>query len=483
LAFGRSLWTLRLAPLVGSLLLALPAPAQSVRENEPETPDAATLDARRHFKAGTKLYRDGNYGGALAEFEEAYRLKPGPGSLQNVALSQKGLFRYFEAAESLELLLTRHGAELSDGEQRAVADALSELRGLVVTVRVRVLPAGARVVMDGRVLSEQELAAPLVLNVGEHTFSADAAGYAPEKRVLRLAGGQRDVPVELTLRCTSGFVHVTSNDPTANIAIDGLPKARRVFTGPVEPGTEHLLQVYREGVETYEQTFEVGLCETLRLHAELEGLDAAPAAAPVDPRLPLPEAPQRRTQKGWFGFVTLDLLGVTRKPLALDYSSARGGRVGALGVRAGYRLPGPLAFALRGDVSSLRVEGARDAGDQVRDFSLSSIHLGPELKLMTGGDNLRFVATVGAGLVQHRLALSPEESHGLDPYFALELAFGFNYRHVLGELSLVTQLDGISSLQGGLSEDINQHLTKSLGATLPMIGIGLRAGFSQWRGR
>src|SRR5262249_1577746 len=159
-----------------------------------------TLDARKHFKAGIKLYRDGNYGGALAEFEEAYRLKPGAGSLQNIALSQKGLFRYAEAAATLEQLLQRHAAELSEGDRKAVDDALSELRGLVASVRLRVLPESARVLLDGRQLTPAEWAAPLVLNVGEHTFSADAPGYAPERRTLRIAGGASEVPVSIELR-------------------------------------------------------------------------------------------------------------------------------------------------------------------------------------------------------------------------------------------------------------------------------------------
>src|SRR6185503_2353849 len=109
---------------------ATPAFAQdtAVPETKPAAPDTATLDARRHFKSGTKLYRDGNYGGALAEFEEAYRLKPGAGSLQNIALSQKGLFRYSEAASTLEQMLKEHATELSDGERQAVDEALSELK-------------------------------------------------------------------------------------------------------------------------------------------------------------------------------------------------------------------------------------------------------------------------------------------------------------------------------------------------------------------
>jgi hypothetical protein len=457
----------------------------------PDVPDSSTIEARRHFKSGTKLYRDGNYGGALAEFEEAYRLKPGAGSLQNVALSQKGLFRYSEAATTLEQLLAKHSSELSDGERRAVSDALTELKGLIASIKLRVQPEAARVLLDGRPLSRSDWAAPIVLNVGEHTLTADAPGYTSERRLLRVAGGQRDVPVVVDLRCVAGFVDVTSNDPTANIAIDGLPKARRAYKGPVEPDTDHLLQVYREGVEPFEQTFRVGVCKTLGIQARLEGLETAPPAEPVDPSGAIPSAPTKRAQKGFYGLLSLDLLGLSKQPLALDVSKAQsGGGLGALGLRTGYRIGNPVALDLRLDVGALEVVGAYDENnvERRRDYSLRSIHFGPNLKLMTTGERLRFVTTVGAGVVHHRLAVAAAgtaeaaEVRGLDPYFALELSLGFNYRQFLGELGLVALIDGSTALQKGFrGDEENANLTRDLGTTLPMVGIGLRGGFSQWR--
>ena len=64
-----------------------------------------------------------------------------------------------------------------------------------------------------------------------------------------------------------------------------------------------------------------------------------------------------------------------------------------------------------------------------RDYSLTSIHFGPDLKLMTTGERLRFVTTIGAGIVHHRLSVSQgrhsaDEVRGVDPYFSLELGAG-----------------------------------------------------------
>ncbi len=462
-----------------------PAPG-AARQAETEV-DAATRDARRHFKAGSKLYRDGNYGGALAEFEEAYRLKPGPGSLQNLALCQKALFRYAEAAGSLAQLLEKHEKELSEGERRAVDDALSELRALVASVRLRVRPEHARVLLDGRTLTPADWAEPIVLNVGEHALSAEAPGFATERRLIRVAGGQRELPQLVDLRCVAGFVDVTSSDPSANISIDGVPKARRAYRGPVEPDTDHLLQVYREGVEPFERTFQVGLCKTLAIRAQLEASEAAPPTDPAGPKAASNAAAQAPV--GFFGQLSLDVLGLSRQPLSLDLSKARGGALAALGIRAGYRLSSPVALDWMLDVGALEVVGAVDPTNTTltRDYSLRSIHFGPNLNLMTTGDKLRFVTTIGAGMVHHRLAVQGNqgfraaEAGGLDPYFRLELQLGFSFKHFLGAIGLVALIDGSTALQRGFTDSQSDGLTRDLGTTLPMVGLGLRGGFSQWR--
>lgn len=482
-----------MTPFVVTLALCgpcrmLPARAADANTQEPGPPDQRTLDARRHFKAGIKLYRDGNYAGALAEFEEAYRLKPGPGSLQNVALSQKALFRYAEAVSTLEQLLKRHGGELTEPERKAVDEALGELRSLVGTIKLSVAPASARVLLDGRVLSQADLDRPIAVNVGEHALSVDAPGYVPERRLLRVPGGAQALPVSVQLRCVAGFVEITTDDASANIAIDGLPKARGQYRGAVEPNKQHLLQVYRDGVEPFERMFRVGLCETTQLHAKLSG---KPAARVERDTGATSESGSVAQAKGLYVLFSLDLLALSRQPLSLDVKSASGGVFGSIGGRFGYRLADAVAFGLLLDAGALEVKGAIDRDgtvEQKRDYSLRSLHLGPELKLMTTGDRLRFVANVGTGVVHHTLTISAAESdvsaaevRALDPFFALELNLGFNFRHFMGEIGLVTLIDGSSALKSGFTDQKDEQLTRDLGTTIPMVGLGLRGGYSEWQ--
>src|SRR6185369_5197796 len=167
------------APLLAFLLGAAPRAAHAADPDPAGSASSAeaTADARRHFKLGIKLYQDTNYPGALAEFEAAYAAKPGPSSLQNVALCQKALFRYREAAATLEELLRAHGAELSEGETKAVSEAITELHGLVGSIVVNVEPSEAKVTLDGRAVTQSELRAGLDVNVGEHTLVAELPGY------------------------------------------------------------------------------------------------------------------------------------------------------------------------------------------------------------------------------------------------------------------------------------------------------------------
>ena len=99
--------------ILGVTLLTGVARAQPAGE-APSTTDAATEEARKHFHNGIKLYGEQNFKGALAEFDAAYRLKPGPSSLKNIALCQKALFRYTDAVDTLGKVLARYDKELSD---------------------------------------------------------------------------------------------------------------------------------------------------------------------------------------------------------------------------------------------------------------------------------------------------------------------------------------------------------------------------------
>ncbi len=497
------------AALLASSLSSGPALAQEAAQSppavaeSPSTPADRTAEARRHFQSGVKLYRDANYPGALAEFEAAYELKPGPSSLQNVALSQKALFRYGEAADTLKLLLERHGAELSEDERRAMRLAVEELEGLIGSVLVTVEPANARVTINGQLVPPEQRGKRLRVNVGEHTVVAEAPGYTRATKTFRIAGGQNDVPVVLALEPTGGFVEVTAEDPEAVIAIDGKPLARGRFSGPLSPDEEHLVQVYREGYEPFEQSVNVELGKTLLIRAPRgERIEGSEPVIDLGTKKGLPPPPKDKQKLGWYGLASVSVLGTGAAPLDFEVENARASTsAGAVGVRGGYRFWKSIAADLMLEFSNLKVDDACDTKltaeamttcDQVsRSYEVKSVRLGANLRFLSSGEKVRFIAGAGTGIVFHELKLdaldNPEHSEatggtasGVDPYFALEAGIGFNFGHWMIEAAAIAMVDGTNALSGRFDGQESADAFGATDSTLPVAGLSLRFGYSQW---
>jgi hypothetical protein len=479
------------APPPPSPAAAEPAPSPTTT---PDPAQAATDAARAHFKTGIKLYRDGNYPGALAEFEAAYELKPGPGSLQNVALCQKALFRYGEAADTLTRLLHRHGADLSPTERTAAELARDELKGLVGSFRLRVTPASARVTLDGQPLSDTERLSARRVNVGEHTLVVEAPGYARAVRTFRVAGGKEDVPIDVTLEPVLGFVDIRASDPAAAIAIDGNALSLGRYLGPVTPSEDHLVQVYRPGFEPYEQRIRVDVGQTLVINGKLgKAVKSAAADAPPTPPGSLPPPPEPKPPVGFYGVGALNLQATGVAPFNYSLNNARS-LSGSIGVRAGRRLRAHVAVEGMFELGALSVRNAtfvptdeEEAAGSVREsnlrYSVRWWRLGPNLRLMSAADQLRVSAGVGTGIVGHQLREGPANQFGgFDPYFLLELGVAANWRRFLFGLDLYLLVDGTRGLNVRRDPSNRPDGREAFpnGRTLSFIGLGVRAGYSQW---
>ncbi|MFP2930874.1 tetratricopeptide repeat protein, partial [Pyxidicoccus sp. 3LG] len=87
----RSLRSVGALVLLG-LLLGLPMPARAAGAADAE------VQARARFTEGNLAYDVGDFGKALKSFTEAYRLKPLPGLLFNMAQCHRQLGQYSRAA-------------------------------------------------------------------------------------------------------------------------------------------------------------------------------------------------------------------------------------------------------------------------------------------------------------------------------------------------------------------------------------------------
>ena len=491
-------------------------PGTSAEQGTPKTTKPAaeakrSVESRRHFDNGLKLYRDGNYAGALAEFEAAYDLSPSAGSLRNVALCQKALFRYAESAASLERLLSEHGDALDPKQRRMVEETITELAALVGTVVIQVNPPTAEITIDGRPIPAEERSNGVRLNVGEHTIVASAPAHASLTRTIRVSAEQHQVVPDLVLKPVTGFLVITANDPEAAIAVDGKAVAFQQWSGSVKPG-RHLVQIYKEGGDSYEERVKVELGETVVVSAPRdEPAREVSASMTLDTPPPAPPPPEG-AQLGWYALASLTVLGVANAPRGLEHNVADDTEIGGVtgGVRAGYRIFDPFAVEALIEGGGFPVRHACDpvswkdcqAQDAVqRDYQLSTLRLGGNARLFTSGEKLRFTSTIGTGSVRHRLKmrdlsqddrnaiadsapdptsididaeLEPErDAVGFNPYFMLELGLQLNEKHGLFEINGTVLIDRTNN-----TRDDRDGYRPYRG--LVFLGLGLRAGWSEW---
>ncbi len=495
----RSRLALAARPFLFGMLLALRAPAQpSATPATSANASDATESARARFKTGTRLYQDQNFEGALAEFEAAYQLKPGPGSLQNIALCQKALSRYGEAVDTLTQLLALHDAELSEPEQSAIKRARDELGTLVGAVRLVVVPPSAEVTVDGRVLTGVDRSGRLRLNAGEHALSASAPGYTRVTTSIQVTSGQPEATVSLTLKPISGFIEVRSADPHASIAIDGKPVGFGHFVATVTPNEEHVVQIYKDGTTPFEARVTVKLGETAVVNGQPRAPSAPGAAPNVVPAAPAPSAKPAKSALGWYAVGSASLLATGATPFRFDLATAKSS-AGGLGVHVGRRFWPAVAVEGLLEYQVLKVRGACDervgqlAPETVLcsdpeavfvNYMIRSFRFGPSLQLMTTDARLRAVGGIGLGGVWHELRLGLKRSAGVDPYLLLEVGIAANTKHALFTLVAQTFVDGTRQMISGryldAENEIHEDAFDRSGRALTYVGLSLRIGYSQW---
>lgn len=244
--------------LFASLLLVLPGVAGARKPHHKAAATAASAankdpgvaDAKHHFDQGVALFNDGDFNGALAEFEASYKLHAAPGVLYNIGLTHKALFHYDEALGFLHRYLVEN-LKLPKPRRAEVAQQIREMEALLAALNFAVTPDGAEVRMDGRVLGTAPLK-PYGVAAGSHTFDISAEGCTPQKKTLIVVAGQ---PLTLTILLdripTTGKVKLRTTPALSQVIVDDQPRGM----SPIElelPIGGHQLTVQAAGYTTYQ---------------------------------------------------------------------------------------------------------------------------------------------------------------------------------------------------------------------------------------
>lgn len=242
-------------------------------------------EARRHFTQGVALYEEKNYLGALAEFQAAYDTQPASPTLYNIGLTQKALFRYTEAIETLQRYMVDgvKDGKLTPERFSQVQALIEEMRSLLAPVTFVITPRDARLFVDGRPTAVPENGL-VSLAAGSHVVEVVADGHEPQRRQLTVAAG---VPVTHEIRLArivrTGKVRISSSQPNTRVLVDGMDRG----FAPVElelGAGGHQLQARADGFEA--------------LHTELTL--AAGQERNVDLDMRRPAAPDRPVYKRWW---------------------------------------------------------------------------------------------------------------------------------------------------------------------------------------
>jgi hypothetical protein len=256
---------------------AQPAPegAGSGTSSGPTQPLASTPSpseveqARVHFEQGVALFNDADYAAALAEFTESYRARPLVFVVYNIGLTQKALFRYGEAVESLHRFLAE-SSSLTPEQRAQTEKIIAEIEALLAAVTVDAAPEGAAIAIDGRPMGISPLPKPLQLAAGIHTIEVIADGYQSQKKEFMVSAR-----VPLTLKFglqaipSTGKVRIETSVTRARITVDG----RDLGGAPVEielvPGG-HTLEVVAPRYVTHREELVVAAGQVRSVDVRLE---------------------------------------------------------------------------------------------------------------------------------------------------------------------------------------------------------------------
>lgn len=226
---------------LGTLVLCSVSPpvAASSKKTAAHAPAPSEVkQAKRLFRAGLKLYREGLYQEALSAFHGAKQLAPRASVQRNIAQSYRDLRQFANAYEAYAELLDDYGATFSSREKAQINRALEELSFLTARIDVTVREPGAAVMVDGIEVATTRVKRPLRVELGLHTVRVTKPGFVPLEYRVELEGGE-ELTVRGPLERKMGVLLVTTfGDATGTeqVWIDGEHRGPTPLRLELDPG-------------------------------------------------------------------------------------------------------------------------------------------------------------------------------------------------------------------------------------------------------
>lgn len=153
----------------------------AARAGEPNEADAA-------FRRGIALMESGSITEACAAFEQSERLESKAGTLLNLAGCYERASRWADAYRTFEQARDGARARQRPDWEAVATEHMATLKPKVAFVTVDAFsvsgPPGARVTIDGRPVTEEELRRGAAVAPGTHAVRREAAGYRSSEQTI-----------------------------------------------------------------------------------------------------------------------------------------------------------------------------------------------------------------------------------------------------------------------------------------------------------
>jgi hypothetical protein len=182
---------------------------------------AASQEAARHFDQGVKLYEEGDWRGALVEFERAYATLPNYRVLYDIGQCRFQLQDYAGALDALQKYLAEGSGEIPADRREKVTATIDDLNMRVAHVHITSNVDGAEVAVDDVAVGTTPLPAPITVSVGRRRIALTQPGRPPLVRFVDVAG-QDTVEVPLNVEAAP---EVKTPPATTAVALVSVPPA------------------------------------------------------------------------------------------------------------------------------------------------------------------------------------------------------------------------------------------------------------------
>lgn len=270
------------------LCAALLLPLQAWAADDPPE----VVRAREAFVEGTALARDARWGDALQKFEASAQHHAHAGTTFNIGVCQRALGQYTRSRKSLLLALQQHeaagGHVLAESVVNDIRTFLSEIDKVVATLDLRLEPASATILIDGRPLepSGTQEGLPLlvagtlpagaartppasrflvVLDPGTHVLLLSRKGFSDVVARETVRGGMRSA-LTLSLERLPATLMIEATEERAAISIDSIDVGLAPITLSRPPGRYHVV-IRKKDFMTYETDAELQPGEKFKLTA------------------------------------------------------------------------------------------------------------------------------------------------------------------------------------------------------------------------